>query len=79
MRLKQALRQIRLSPNIRYGERPMATSQSLRNLLIQCLHCRRRYSLRIGQFDTIGRAKLCREIYKAIALRSGDWGGRPPD
>jgi hypothetical protein len=59
-----------LPPNIGHGEGPLSNSQSVRNLPIQRHHFRKWYLLRIGQFNTIGRAKICGEIYNAIALRS---------
>jgi hypothetical protein len=47
---------------------PLRWVQAVRDLLIHFCYCRRRYSLRIGQFDTIGRAIDLKKGITAVAL-----------
>jgi hypothetical protein len=65
--------------NGRYGVQPLRWVHSVRNLPVQRRYRGRLYLLRIEQFHTIGCAKSCGEINKAIALRSRNRRGRPPD
>jgi len=55
-----------LPPDSRYGVQPLRSVQAVRNLPIQRRYCRRWNLFRIRQFSTIGRAKVCGEINKAI-------------
>jgi hypothetical protein len=67
-----------LPPDSRYGVQPLRWVQAMRNLLIQLCYRRTLYWLGIGQFNTMGQAKICGEIYKGVTLCSRDRRSFPP-